>query len=314
MPILSVQSLAKSFRSGFWPFTPQKTRQIVKNISFEVNAGEIVGFLGPNGAGKTTTIQMLLGSMTPSAGTITYFGMPFNTTNRMQILHKIGYASGYEKLPARLLVWENLDIVGRIYGMPYAERIARIKTLLATFGIKHLYDQETGSLSAGQATRIMLAKAFFAQPTLVLLDEPTASLDPEAAQEVRQFILQEQKERNPAILITSHNMAEVSELCNRVLVLKEGAIIANETPEALAQSIAKAHVHLVIDKGIDALIEYITGMQIPYTLSAHEVEIQIDEHQIALFLMQLAQRAITYRTISIDKPSLEDYFLSIAKK
>lgn len=314
MTILSVQALSKSFTHGFWPFQKRISRRIVDGISFTVNPGEIVGFLGPNGAGKTTTIQMLLGAMTPSSGTIHYFGMPFNQANRLTILSQIGYASGYEKLPARLLVWENLDIIGRIYKIPSQERMLRIRSLLDAFGIAHVYNQETGSLSAGQATRVMLAKAFMAQPALVLLDEPTASLDPEAAYEARQFIMKEQKERNTALLITSHNMAEVSELCDRVIVLKKGSIIANATPESLAQSIAKIHVHLVIDHGMDALITYLTQKRIAYTLTEHEIEIQIDEDQVAQFFMQLAQQNITYRAIAIDKPSLEDYFMSIAKK
>lgn len=314
MSVLSVRNLSKSFTSGFWPFTKQITYKIVRDISFELHQGEILGFLGPNGAGKTTTIQMLLGSMTPTAGSIHYFGIPFTYTNRIKILKKIGYASGYEKLPARLTVWENLDIVGRIYGIPTKERAARIETLLAAFGMADMGNRETGSLSAGQSTRVMLAKAFFAQPALVLLDEPTASLDPDAAYEVRQFILKEQKERNTAIFITSHNMAEVSELCNRVLVLKRGTIIANATPESLAQSVSKVHMHLVIDHGLAALIAYLEEHKLTFTVHAHEIEIQIEEHQIAAFLMALAQRAISYSSIAIDKPSLEDYFLTIAKK
>lgn len=314
MPILSIRNLSKSFVSGFWPFTKQTTHQIVQNISFELSPGEILGFLGPNGAGKTTTIQMLLGSMAPTSGSVSYFDTPFTYANRLKILRKIGYASGYEKLPARLTVWENLDIVGRIYGISAPERSARIKTLLEAFGMAHMSERETGSLSAGQSTRIMLAKAFFAQPALVLLDEPTASLDPEAAQEVRQFILKEQKERNTALFITSHNMAEVTELCNRVLVLKQGTIIANATPDALAKSVSKVRMHLLIDNGLPTLIEYLEKENLPFTLHIHEIEIQIDEHQIATFLMALANRAITYSSIAIDKPSLEDYFLTISKK
>lgn len=314
MSVLSVRNLSKSFTSGLWPFSKQTTHRIVRDISFELNPGEILGFLGPNGAGKTTTIQMLLGSMTPTAGSIHYFGIPFTYANRIKILKKIGYASGYEKLPARLTVWENLDIVGRIYGIPSEERTARIATLLEAFSLTPMSQRETGSLSAGQSTRVMLAKAFFAQPALVLLDEPTASLDPDAAYEVRQFILKEQKERNTAIFITSHNMAEVSELCNRVLVLKQGSIIANATPESLARSVSKVHMHLVIDQGLSELITYLEEQKIVFTMRAHEIEIQIDENQIALFLIALAQRAISYSSIAIDKPSLEDYFLTIAKK
>jgi ABC-2 type transport system ATP-binding protein len=313
MSILAVKNLSKSFTSGLWPFKKQSIIEIVKNISFDVQPGEIVGLLGPNGAGKTTTIQMLLDSMTPSAGTISYFDMPFNAANRIKILKKIGYASGYEKLPARLTVWENLDIVGRIYGFSYTERIKRIDEMLEAFSMSHMRTRETGMLSAGQSTRIMLAKAFFAQPSLVLLDEPTASLDPEAAQKVRNFIIKQQKEQHTALFITSHNMAEVSELCDRVLVLKQGSIIANATPESLAGSVSQARVHLVIENGLQLLISYLEEQKIPHVTHTHEIEIRIDEHGIASFLMALAQRNITYSSIAIDKPTLEDYFLSIAK-
>ncbi len=313
MSMLSVQNLSKSFSHGLWPFSKRSTVDIVKGISFAVQPGEIVGFLGPNGAGKTTTIQMLLGSMTPTAGTISYFDMPFNAANRTKILSKIGYASGYEKLPARLTVWENLDIIGRIYGFSYAERQQRITEMLEAFSMSHVRNRETGSLSAGQATRVMLAKAFFARPSLVLLDEPTASLDPDAAQEVRNFIMQEQRERNTALFITSHNMAEVSELCDRVLVLKQGSIIANATPEELAQSVAQARLHLTIEQGLHELIPYLDARAMPYTVRAHEVELLIDEHAIAPFLVSLVQRNIIYTSIAIDKPTLEDYFLTIAK-
>lgn len=313
MSMLSVQNLSKSFSYGLWPFSKRSTADIVKGISFAVQPGEIVGFLGPNGAGKTTTIQMLLGSMTPTAGTISYFGMPFDAAHRTKILSKIGYASGYEKLPARLTVWENLDIVGRIYGFSAAEREQRITEMLEAFSMSHVRNRETGSLSAGQATRIMLAKAFFARPSLVLLDEPTASLDPDAAQEVRTFIMKQQQERNTALFITSHNMAEVTELCDRVLVLKQGTIIANETPENLARSVSQAHLHLVIEDGLPELLAYLEEKALQYYVRAHEVELVIDESAIARFLMVLAQRGITYATIAIDKPTLEDYFLTIAK-
>jgi ABC-2 type transport system ATP-binding protein len=313
MSILTVKNLSKSFTSGLWPFKKRTTIDIVKSISFDVNPGEIVGLLGPNGAGKTTTIQMLLDSMTPSAGSITYFDMPFTGANRTKILKKIGYASGYEKLPARLTVWENLDIIGRMYGFPYAKRIKRIDEMLEAFSMSHVRTRETGALSAGQSTRIMLAKAFFAQPNLVLLDEPTASLDPEAAQKVRNFIIKQQKEQHTALFITSHNMAEVSELCDRVLVLKQGSIIANATPESLAGSVSQARVHLVIENGLQPLISYLAAQKIPHIAHAHEIEIRIDEHSIASFLMVLAQRNISYSSIAIDKPTLEDYFLSIAK-
>jgi ABC-2 type transport system ATP-binding protein len=312
MSLLKVNNLTKTFTSGFWPFKTPQTYTAVNSVSFELKHKEILGFLGPNGAGKTTTIQMLLGTLTPSSGSINYFGSDF-ATNRIATLKRIGYASGYDKLPARLTVIENLDIAGRMYSIPQEQRMEHIEKLLKFFGIWELRDRETGSLSAGQSTRVMLAKAFIGDPEIVLLDEPTASLDPDVAHEVRQFIMSQRNERGTSILITSHNMDEVTELCDRVLVLKKGTIIADNTPEMLAQSISKVRVHLAITSGLDRAISYLRDMQLTYTTESHHLTIDLDEHAIAQFIAQLGEYKVIYSHISIDKPTLEDYFLSIAK-
>jgi ABC-2 type transport system ATP-binding protein len=156
MKVLTVDNLSKIFSSGFWPFQTS-TYTAVHNISFSLHHGEILGFLGPNGAGKTTTIQMLLGNLTPSSGSIQYFGIDF-MQHRIAALSKIGYASGYDKLPLRLTIAENLDIVGRIYNIPQPRRSQQIERLLKQFDIWHKRNNQTGSLSAGQLTRVMLAK------------------------------------------------------------------------------------------------------------------------------------------------------------
>lgn len=312
MPVLVVSHLSKSFTAGFWPFVTPKTSTVVNNISFQLNKGEILGLLGPNGAGKTTTIQMLLGTLTESSGSITYFGKDF-AKHRIESLKRIGYASGYDKLPARLTVTENLDIVGRIYNIPYTIRMERIKKLLQFFQLWELRDQETGTLSAGQATRVMLAKAFINDPEIVLLDEPTASLDPDVAHQVRQFILAQCKERNTSILITSHNMDEVTELCDRVLVLKKGQIIADNTPEELARSTSKVRIHLTISHELAFALSYVQNEQLIHSIEGNNLTIELDEQAIAPFLLQLSERKVIYSHISIDKPTLEDYFLSIAQ-
>jgi len=309
MSVLSVINLTKTFTSGYWPFN-KKIYTAVNNISFQLTSGEILGFLGPNGAGKTTTIQMLLGTLTPTSGEITYFGQNF-THHRIAALKRVGYASGYDKLPARLTVIENLDIIARIYGL--ASPAQQIEKLLRNFGIWELRNRQTGSLSAGQTTRVMLAKAFMADPEIVLLDEPTASLDPDVAHEVRQFILSHSKDRGTSILITSHNMDEVTELCDRVLVLKNGTIIADNTPEQLAQSTSKARVHLTISQGLEHATAYLTESRTTYQAQGAQLTIEVDEHAIAQLLTNLGQRQVSYSQISIDKPTLEDYFLSIAK-
>jgi ABC-2 type transport system ATP-binding protein len=310
--MLTVRNLTKTFTSGWWPFAQKHSYTAVNNISFTLNPGEILGFLGPNGAGKTTTIQMLLGTLTPTSGTIHYDEHNF-AKQPIEALKKIGYASGYDKLPPRLTVTENLDIVGRIYDIPEPRRSQQITKLLNTFGIDALRHRQTGTLSAGQATRVMLAKAFIADPDIVLLDEPTASLDPDVAHEVRQFILAQRKERGIALLITSHNMEEVTELCDRVLVLKQGAIVADNTPQALAESINKVRVHLTVTNNAHVLTTFLHDANISFTTHANQFTIELDEHVIAQFLADLATRTIIYCHISIDKPTLEDYFLTIAR-
>lgn len=312
MPVLKVDNLTKIFTSGFWSFKKLQSYTAVNNISFQLKKGEILGFLGPNGAGKTTTIQMLLGTLKPSKGSIHYFGVDF-AQHRIASLKKIGYASGYDKLPARLTISENLDIVGRIYEITQPDRKQRIEELLKTFGMWSMRDRQTGMLSAGQMTRVMLAKAFISNPEIVLLDEPTASLDPDVAHEIRQFILTQRKEKDVSLLITSHNMDEVTELCDRVLVLKNGSIIADSTPELLAQSTSKVRVQLTFAGSLDHVFAYLHDISLPYTVQAHHIVIELDEHAIAQFLADLGEHNIIYSHISIDKPTLEDYFLSIAK-
>lgn len=310
--MLHITNLSKTFTSGLWPFKTPSTFTAVNNISFALKPQEILGFLGPNGAGKTTTIQMLLGTLTPSSGTISYFGNDF-ARHRIEILKRIGYASGYDKLPARLTVVENLDIAGRMYSIPQPKRSVQIERLLKFFGIWDLRHRQTGSLSAGQSTRVMLAKAFIGDPEIVLLDEPTASLDPDVAFEVRQFILAQRKEQGTSILITSHNMAEVTELCDRVLVLKKGTIIADNTPEQLARSTSHVRLHLTISHNLDAIRSYLAQASMVHCIKDNQVTIELEEQAIAPVIATLGEQKIIYSQISIDKPTLEDYFLSIAK-
>lgn len=311
---LKVNNLTKIFTTRAWPIFGKEEKFVaVDNVSFELKKGEILGFLGLNGAGKTTTIQMLLGILNPTQGTINYFGKDF-TKYRAETLKKVTFASSYIKLPTRLKVWENLDVAGRLYSVPEPERSKQIEELLKFFDIWHLRDKICIGLSAGQITRLMLVKAFLPKPQIILLDEPTASLDPDVATEVRGFILKQKKEFGVSILFTSHNMAEVTQVCDRVLVLKSGKIIADDSPLALAATIAKAHVHLVITKGIENAIIYAEKENLTYKRNAHEFSFEVDEANIGPVLIALANIGIVYANIFIDKPSLEDYFLSISKK
>lgn len=312
MSLLQVAGLTKTCTSGFWPFSHTKQHQIVKNISFELKQGEILGLLGANGAGKTTTIQMLLGTLTPTSGSIVYFGKDFSKY-RSQILQKVSYTSGYDKLPARLTVLENLSIIGGLYNLSHEQSMQQIEKFLNFFGLWEIRHQETGSLSAGQATRMMLTKAFIPDPAIVLLDEPTASLDPDIAHDVRQFLLTQTKERGTSLLITSHNMDEVTEICDRVLVLKNGVIVADNTPGELASSVSLIRLCLIVTERLQELVTYLQEKKLLYTLHSHQIEIALEEYNIAYFLSAIAERKIIYSYISIDKPTLADYFKSMVK-
>jgi ABC-2 type transport system ATP-binding protein len=302
MAILTISNLTKKYHNYI----------AVNNVSFSINEGEIVGLLGANGAGKTTIIMMLLSTLKPSSGSIVYFGKDFST-HRSEILEKVSYASTYAKIPPRLTIEENLDIYARLYGLSSINRKEQIKKYLTFFGMWNIRDRETGALSAGQLTRVLLAKAFISSPKIVLLDEPTASLDPDIAQEVREFILQQQRDHNTSILLTSHNMDEVTEVCDRLLVLQNGSIIAQDTPEALAASISQSRVHLtVIDRS--RAIQFVEDQRLNYQINGSMIEITIHEQEIANLLDALALQGIKYTQISIDKPTLEDYFMHIVKQ
>jgi ABC-2 type transport system ATP-binding protein len=309
--VLEVRDLTKQFATGPWYYPYKHNVTAVNGISFSVGKGEILGFLGANGSGKTTTIQMLLGTMIPTSGSISYFGKDF-VQHRSASLQRVTFASAYAKLLGRLTILENLTFFGRLYGLTDLEIAERSEELLKYFAMWEIRHQKAGGLSAGQTTRVMLVKAFLPRPAIVLLDEPTASLDPDIALEVRKFILQQQRDAGISVLFTSHNMEEVAEICDRILVLRSGEIIANDTPENLARSIAMARVTLIADD-LQAIEQAAQQQGLVATIQGHLIHVQVDEQQIALFLQRLAAASVTYTNISIDKPSLEDYFLHITR-
>ena len=202
----------------------------VDSIGFSVRRGEILGLLGGNGAGKTTTIGMIMGLVTPSAGEVRVFGVDMSK-NRYDVLHRMNFESPYVDMPHRLTVRQNLNVFARLYGVVNAK--ARIAQLADALGLEPFLDREAGQLSAGQKTRVALAKALVNEPDLLLLDEPTASLDPDTADWIRTKLDAYRKRRNAAILLASHNMAEVERLCDRVIIMKAGRIADEGAPDAL---------------------------------------------------------------------------------
>lgn len=304
--VLSVSNLRKVFPP---PNRGAKEFVAVDGVSFELAEGEILGLLGPNGAGKSTTINMLLGILSPTAGTITY-GDRDLLTHRQQIMGEVAFASTYIKMPWRLTVWENLTVYGLLYGLTHAEFNHRAKRFLKFFDVLSQKDKTMNQLSAGQMTRVMLAKAFIPYPKIVLLDEPTASLDPDIAHEVRAFVLEQQREYQTSILYTSHNMNEVSEVCDRVVFLRRGRILAIDTPDNLAASVSVSRMRLQVRDGLKRTKRFASELGFTAEIKGREIEITLDEQKIASFLNQLARENISYTQIAIAKPTLEDYFLN----
>ena len=202
----------------------------VDGVSFSVGRNEIVGLVGPNGAGKTTTINMVLGVLEPSSGTIRVGGIDL-AAERSRALEQTNFAAVYAPLPGNLTVYENLRVFGLIYGV--AGLRARIGELLAQFELERFRNVKCGVLSSGEQTRVGLAKAMLNRPRLLLLDEPTASLDPSAARDIRARIHESAAQGSSGILWTSHNMYEVEEVCDRVLFLSRGRILLEGDPRTL---------------------------------------------------------------------------------
>jgi ABC-2 type transport system ATP-binding protein len=202
----------------------------VDAISFTVEAGTVVGLLGGNGAGKTTTIGMIMGLTLPSGGEVRALGVDM-ARDRYRALGRMNFESPYVDMPHRLTVRQNLRVFGRLYGVAGLEK--RIEALAADLALAPFLDRPSGSLSAGQKTRVALAKALINDPELLLLDEPTASLDPDTADWVRGRLEAFRRERGATILLASHNMAEVERLCRRVLMLKQGRIVDDGSPDEL---------------------------------------------------------------------------------
>lgn len=303
--ILSVSHLSKTYPG-------QPPVHAVDGISFDLIEGKILGIVGPNGSGKTTTMQMLLGTLTPTSGDIKYFGKDF-ARNRSEALQHISFASTYTSLPWLLTVKENLDVFGFLYGMKRSESAASYEPLLKRFGISEKKNSAVASLSAGQITRLMLVKAFFIKPKIVLLDEPTASLDPDISQDICSFLLEHRDQYGTSILFSSHKMDEVMELCDQAIFLKTGKIIANDSPKALAKSLSGFRVRFIIIDGMKRALNIIDKEKLQAHVDHKTIEITIEEHRIPTLLNALAEAKVVYANIKIEEPTLEDFFLHMAR-
>ena len=233
--LVSVNNLSKNFSSF----------EAVKEISFSINESEILGLLGPNGCGKTTTIGMMLGLLKPTSGEVIINGLNVEK-NRINLLKKMNFISPYIELPKKLTVKENLMVYGKLYSVNGINN--RIDYLAETLRLSEFINKKTGELSSGQKNRVSLAKAVVNDPDILLLDEPTASLDPETGDFVRTFIEKISSEKKMSILLASHNMDEVKRLCKSILMMKDGKIIDRGTPSEIINKHGKKNLEEVFLK------------------------------------------------------------------
>ena len=233
--LVSVNNLSKNFSSF----------EAVKEISFSINESEILGLLGPNGCGKTTTIGMMLGLLKPTSGEVIINGLNVEK-NRINLLKKMNFISPYIELPKKLTVKENLMVYGKLYSVNNINN--RIDYLAETLRLSEFINKKTGELSSGQKNRVSLAKAVVNDPDILLLDEPTASLDPETGDFVRTFIEKISSEKKISILLASHNMNEVKRLCKSILMMKDGKIIDRGTPSEIINKHGKKNLEEVFLK------------------------------------------------------------------
>ena len=221
------------------------SKEAVKNISFTISKNEIIGILGPNGCGKTTTIGMILGLLKPSYGKVLINGIEIES-KRVEILEKINFISPYIELPKKLTVKQNLEVYGRLYDVKNLK--SKIEYLSEELRLNEFINKITGELSSGQKNRVSLAKSIINDPEVLLLDEPTASLDPETGDFVRSFLEKYQKDRGASILLASHNMSEVERLCSSVLMMNNGVIIDRGSPEKLIKKHGRKNMEEVFLK------------------------------------------------------------------
>ena len=300
--VLEVTELTKRYGS----FTA------VDGISFKLEKGQIVGLLGPNGAGKTTTIQMLTGITLPDGGEITYFGQSLHK-HREACLQRINFSSSYNMLQNRITVWENLLVYAGLYRINKPEK--RIRDMGEYFGISHLMDQRFMTLSAGQKTRVNLVKALLNDPEVILMDEPTASLDPDIADRTLSLIESLRETRELSIVYTSHQMDEVTRICDEVIFLDKGHIVAQDTPQGLTRRIAGGtRVQVRFDgrprEVLSALAPRFEDVEMA---DNNVVVVTTEEHQVPRAIFDIGNTGVHVLEIDIRKPTLEDVFLQIAR-
>jgi ABC-2 type transport system ATP-binding protein len=301
-PVLEVAKLIKDYDEY----------RAVNNVTFTIGRGQVMGLLGPNGAGKSTTIQILLGITTRTSGGIRYFGQDFDR-RRQASLARINFASAYNTLQGRLTVKQNMQVFAGLYGLRKSR--AKIAELLEYFEIGRLANHNYRYLSAGERTRVNLAKALLNDPELILMDEPTASLDPDIADKTLSLIEQLRRDRAISILFTSHNMGEVARICDEVIFLDKGKIVSQDTPSNHTGRISKTQV-VIGYRGPRAKLEAcLVKPPTTYEHSGeHTITVQTTSDGIAPLIERLSRAGVRIVDIDIQKATLEDVFLEIARR
>lgn len=299
--VLEVENLVKNY----------KDFRAVDGISFVVPRGKVIGFLGPNGAGKTTTIQMLLGITERSAGSIRYFGKDF-FKNRIESLQRINFASAFNALQGRISVIENLLVFAKLYKVPDPKN--KIEILAKQFAITKIMSTRYWDLSSGQKTRVNLAKSMLNDPELILMDEPTASLDPDITDKTLTLIERLREERNLSILYTSHNMDEITRVCDEVIFIDHGKIVAQDTPLNLTKNIQGVTLEVMYEDPKEKIEKLLKKTDHKFKfLSENKVSIKTVEMHVAKILADFSNSKVSITDIDLIKPKLEDVFLSIAR-
>lgn len=285
----------------------------VDQISFNVPIGSVVGLLGPNGAGKSTTIQMLTGVTIPTAGSIKFFGMNFDKY-RKECLQRINYTSAYGSLQGYMTVWENLYVFAKLYSVSNAKQ--RTNEIIDDFGLGEIQKRLYYHLSAGQRSRVNLVKSLINDPELIMMDEPTASLDPDIRDRVLSTIEEMREKRNASILYTSHNMDEIARICDDVIFLDHGTIVQQDTPKNLVKQFQHVKLHLTFAGNRTSAEDVVRAQDFSFTQLGNEtLVINLEDTDIPKLLAridQLPDSQITH--LDVEKPTLEDLFIDIARK
>lgn len=299
--VLEVKNLSKKFGNV----------TVVDRISFAVKKGQVMGLLGPNGAGKTTTIHMLLGITTYTAGAIAYFGKDF-LSHKQFCLQKINFTSSFNTLLGRISVLENFMVFAHLYNIKNPKK--KIEEFVEYFEMRDLLNQKYWDLSAGQRARVNIVKSLLNDPEIILMDEPTASLDPDIADKTLALIEQLKKSRNLSILFTSHNMDEVTRICDEVIFLDHGKIVTQDTPLNLTKKIGNAQLQITFDANKKEVEKYLKEKNEIFSfITKNIVLIDAEEKRIPKLILGIGKSNIWITNIEVKKPTLEDVFLEIAR-